>query len=122
MARGMTYEQAFERAKQRTSDGIPSTPTRDKHSLGGWDVRRVPLYSAFPRYSNRLRGAEWRRARMVIARNLSERVAEEQVREIREMYSRGMGTQKEIGECYGISHVTVHSIVTRKTWKGIADA
>jgi hypothetical protein len=118
----VTYEQAVERAKARTADGIPSVPAPAKHELGGWCVDRVPLYSAFPRYTNRLRGAEWRRARMVIARNLSERVTEEQVREIREMYSRGMGTQKEIGECYGVSPTTVHSIVTRKTWKGIPDA
>ena len=118
----MTYQQAVERAKQRTADGIPSVPAPEKSRLGGWGVDRVPLYSAFPRYTHRPRGAEWRRARMVIAQNLSERVTEEQVREIREMYSRGMGTQKEIGECYGISAVTVHSIVTRKTWKGVPDA
>ena len=73
----MNYEQAFERAKQRTADGIPSVPARDKSRLGGWGVYRVPLYCAFPRYSTHLRGAEWRQSRFVRHANLSERVTEE---------------------------------------------
>jgi hypothetical protein len=113
----MTYEQAFERARVRTAAGIPTVPSRSSTTPGGWRTHQVPPFTGLRgQYENRLRGEAWHQVR----RRFATKVTEQHVREIRELYSAGAATQQEIGDCYGIGLVTVHCIVTRKTWKTVA--
>jgi len=53
------------------------------------------------------------------SRNSQAKLTEGQVLEIRERYTQGGVTQKELAASYGISHALVSFIVTRKAWKHI---
>jgi hypothetical protein len=44
------------------------------------------------------------------------RLTEEDVREIRWMYATGAGSQREIGEAYGLAQTTVSGIIRRVRW------
>jgi len=136
----MTYERAFERAKERTAAGIPSLPGRNRHKPGGYIVYCVPLCSALPRYSNFRRGAAWTELHPVEGRPFGERngtrihpervLRGEQVRhaklkeidviEIRDAYKRGLFTMSELARLFTVSSANIGYIVKRKTWRHVA--
>jgi hypothetical protein len=46
-------------------------------------------------------------------------LTEDGVREIRRRYAEGGVYQRELAEEYGVSPVTIHSVIARKSWKDI---
>lgn len=47
------------------------------------------------------------------------KLVEDDIHEIRQLYSTGMYRQKDIGDAYGIHQVHVSDIVNRKTWSHV---
>jgi hypothetical protein len=136
----MTYERAFERAKERTAVGIPSLPGRNRQKPGGYIVYRVPLSSAFPRYSYVSRGAAWAELHPVEGRPFGERngahihpervlrgeqvghakLKELDVIDIRDAYKRGLFTRSELAKLFTVTSANIGYILKRKTWRHVA--
>jgi hypothetical protein len=58
--------------------------------------------------------------RMAIGEVNSQAVlTEEHVQEIREMYAKGQGSQRELGEMFGVTRENIRCIVNRKSWTHI---
>lgn len=53
------------------------------------------------------------------SRNPAAKITEQDVRDIRKEYARGVLTQAMLGEVYGLTQSSVGEIVLRKTWGGV---
>jgi hypothetical protein len=136
----MTYEQAFERAKERTAAGAPSLPGRNRHKPGGYIVYRVPLSSAFPRYAYLARGGAWAELHPVEGRAFGERsgarkhpervprgeqignskLKQADIIEIRDAYKCGLFNMYELAKLFTVSRPLIGYIVNRKIWRHVA--
>jgi hypothetical protein len=100
----MTYEQAFERAKERTAAGVPSIPCVNG---GGWRTKRVNIVSWLRgRHGRHLRGEQVATAKLT----------EEAVRGIRASGA----SMDDLARQYGVSDTTIRRVVTREYWKHVA--
>jgi hypothetical protein len=103
------YERAFERAKQRTAAGVPTIVTNDK---GEPHLRRVPLFSSWPRGKGGCLVGVAKKA-VVVNRKLSD----EKARAIRAAYGRGDRiTQERLADAYGVSLTLINGVVNRRRW------
>ena len=99
---------AFERAKQRTADGVPTVVTNDK---GEPHLRRVPLFSSWPRGKGGLVGVE--KKAVVVNRKLSDKKAAA----IRVAYGKGdRVTQHRLADEYGVSLTLINAVVNGRRW------
>ena len=105
----MTYDQAVERAKERTATGVPSIPCVDARL--GWRTKRVNVVSW-------LRGRHGRHVRgeQVATAKLKERL----IRIIRAKYAGGDVSMDALGRQYGVCDMTIRRVVMRVTWKHVA--
>jgi hypothetical protein len=98
----MTYETAFQRAKERTAAGTPTVPIHDRTRPGGWRTAHVAFSTPI----------NWQRV-------YSAKVTPEIVRQIREQYANGAAMEM-IGQRFSLSLAGVFNIVRRKYWKDVA--
>jgi hypothetical protein len=104
----MTYEQAFQRAKERTESGEPSIPCVDARL--GWRTKRVNVVSWLRgRHDQHPRGEQVPTAKLT----------DEFVRVIRIKYAAGVSADA-LARQYDVSDMTIRRVITRTYWKHVA--
>ena len=113
----MTYEQASEKAKQRTEAGIPTCVRPVPRVPGGFGTWTVPFVVPVPTrvHWSRVHPERVRRGEQINTAKLTE----QGVREIRARYVVG-ATTHELGRRYGVTATMISYIVKHRNWKHVA--
>jgi DNA invertase Pin-like site-specific DNA recombinase len=104
----LTYERACE-IRRRVEDGESRAMLATEYG-----VSRQTIYGI-------VAGRTWRGPHAMGQGSAHGRakLTEEQVREMRAIYSTGAGTYKELAELYGLKRQIIRDIIRRKTWKHV---
>ena len=104
-----TKQKQSEAAKSRFS----SEGARRQHSIACKGVKKKE--GSGEKQSKIMRES----CRVLGANNPKAKLNEEKVREIRQLYTSGGYTYKQIGELYGVTHYAIADVITRRKWSHV---